>query len=205
MLFVIFLFQLTTFLLSTSSLLPSNPSISFQPNIPPPQTQSIFVPCSECQKILSIYITSCNNQELQGQTPLTLFAFCEYSKKHSNPFNINTNYCYYINQELSNIAGLTGNEYIDTTKSPLLCSHFQYECNKHKSTINCFSGLCDTIIGCIDCPTALIDRTGNGNFQKEVCGLSGYCRIGWRNTKGKGGNGYCECINGMKGLACNEY
>ena len=39
----------------------------------------------------------------------------------------------------------------------------------------------------------------------EVCGNSGVCRLGWKNPNSKGGNGYCECKNNMKGVACNEY
>ena len=50
-----------------------------------------------------------------------------------------------------------------------------------------------------------MDTQKNGNFELEVCGKAGMCRLGWKNPDAKGGNGYCECQHGMKGLACNQF
>jgi hypothetical protein len=79
------------------------------------------------------------------------------------------------------------------------------ECDRKGGSPRCYSGFCDNFAECVDCPTALVDTYKNGNFQKEVCGNAGICKLGWLNTKMKGGNGYCECNEGMKGVACNEY
>jgi hypothetical protein len=57
-------------------------------------------------------------------------------------------------------------------------------------------------VECVDCPTAIIEK--DGSFEEEVCANSGICKLGWTNTE-KGGNGYCECSEGTKGLACNQY
>ncbi len=44
---------------------------------------------------------------------------------------------------------------------------------------------------------------GSGEFESEVCSGSGVCKLGWKGTSTNGGNGYCECTNGRRGLACN--
>jgi len=41
-----------------------------------------------------------------------------------------------------------------------------------------------------------------GLVEPVVCGGSGKCKLGWKNDKMKGGNGYCECEGGTRGLAC---
>jgi hypothetical protein len=41
-------------------------------------------------------------------------------------------------------------------------------------------------------------------MEEEVCGDAGMCKLGWKN-KDKGGNGYCECNEGMRGISCNEF
>lgn len=82
---------------------------------------------------------------------------------------------------------------------------FILECDKFGGAPRCFSGFCENVAECVDCPAAVIDNSKNGNFELEVCGKAGVCRLGWKNPNAKGGNGYCECKQGMKGLACNEY
>jgi hypothetical protein len=61
--------------------------------------------------------------------------------------------------------------------------------------------LCSNIVDCIDCPTAFVKI--EGKMEEEVCGAAGLCKLGWKN-KYKGGNGYCECNEGMRGISCNE-
>lgn len=69
----------------------------------------------------------------------------------------------------------------------------------------CFTGFCESVAECIDCPSGLVDRDHDGNFELEICSKAGTCRLGWKNVNAKGGNGYCECKDGLRGLACNEF
>ena len=84
-------------------------------------------------------------------------------------------------------------------------NNYYIECDKSGGAPKCFSGFCENVAECVDCPAALIDFNKSGKFELETCGRSGVCRLGWKNPNAKGGNGYCDCQNGMKGLACNEY
>ena len=164
----------------------------------------VVLACSDCKKILSKFLLTCVDQESNGNVPTTFRGFCEINRRN-NKFNINTDKCLILNAKLSSLTGQPGTALIDPTKAPALCIKFKNECDKYGGAPACFSGFCESIAECVDCPTALVDRKRNGNFEEEVCGASGVCRLGWKNQKAKGGNGYCECRNGMKGLACNEY
>jgi hypothetical protein len=81
---------------------------------------------------------------------------------------------------------------------------FNIECYKFGGPPNCFSGFCETNAKCIDCPKALIDPEMLGKLEEETCARNGICKIGWRNIVTGGGNGYCECSAGLRGLSCNE-
>ena len=164
----------------------------------------VIVACSECKKMLSRFILTCVDQESNGNNPTTFRGFCE-ANRNNNLFNINTDLCLILNAKLASVSGESGDELVDPTKAPALCIKYKNECDKLGGAPDCFSGFCEKVAECIDCPTALIDKQKNGNFEVEVCGLSGVCRLGWKNPRAKGGNGYCECNGGMKGIACNEY
>jgi hypothetical protein len=83
--------------------------------------------------------------------------------------------------------------------------YYDIECDKAGGAPHCFSGFCENVAECVDCPAALVDVNKNGKFELETCGRNGICRLGWKNPNARGGNGYCECQNGMKGLSCNEF
>ena len=110
-----------------------------------------------------------------------------------------------LNAKLASVTGEPGTEIIDPTKPPMECVKYRSHCNNFGGAPNCYTGFCEQVAECIDCPGALVDKNKNGDFVMEVCGNSGICRLGWKSPNSKGGNGYCECKNGMKGLGCNEY
>lgn len=166
----------------------------------------VTIACFECQKLMSIFIKRCVDQEAEGQQADTFRTFCEYySKNPSNNAQINPDACFILNAKLSAVSGENGNEVVDPTKAPNLCIKYQSQCINYGGAPNCYSGFCESVAECVDCPTALIDKNKNGAFTTEVCGGNGICKLGWKNANAKGGNGYCECKNGMKGLACNLY
>lgn len=68
----------------------------------------------------------------------------------------------------------------------------------------CYSGFCERVAECVDCPIAPVFNR-NGILDTAVCGNAGICKLGWRNEETKGGNGYCECNKGMRGIACNKF
>ena len=79
------------------------------------------------------------------------------------------------------------------------------ECDLSGGAPACYMGYCENVAECVDCPSAVVDNKLNGRFEVEVCGRAGICKLGWKNPGAKGGNGYCECQDGLKGLACNEF
>ena len=164
----------------------------------------VIIACSECVKLMERFIGRCVDQEANGLNADTFRAFCEsFRDKPHEPINADT--CLMLNAKLASVTGESGTEVVDPTKAPNECIKFKNECDKMGTSPKCYSGLCESVSECIDCPSALVDKNKNGNFVNEVCGNSGVCRLGWKNPNSKGGNGYCECKNNMKGTACNEY
>jgi hypothetical protein len=142
--------------------------------------------------------------ENKGINPQTLTVFCENIKgKFGFRFDY-SRYCYNLTKALAVIAGESGGNIIDPSKSPNICTIFMIECNQNGGSPKCFTGLCEMKAKCLDCPKALIDPERLGKLEPETC-AGQTCRIGYRNPITGGGNGYCECKNNMKGLACNEF
>lgn len=164
----------------------------------------VIVACTECQKIISRFVQRCVDQEAAGLQADTLRAFCEFyrDKPHSR---INPETCLILNAKLASVTGEPGNEIIDPTKPPFECIKFKSQCDNFGGPPHCYSGFCESVAECIDCPIAIVDIHNDGNYIPETCGGAGVCRLGWKNPQAKGGNGYCECKSGMKGLACNKY
>lgn len=164
----------------------------------------VIVACSECRKLMTHFVDRCVDQEAAGLQADTFRTFCE-SYRDKLASNINPEACLILNAKLASVTGESGTEIVDPTKPPNECIKFRSQCNNFGGAPYCYSGFCEMIAECIDCPTALVDKNKNGNFVPEVCGLNGVCRLGWKNPTSKGGNGYCECRSNMKGSSCNEY
>lgn len=164
----------------------------------------VIVACSDCRKMIGAFINRCVDQEAAGIQADTFRSFCESFRDKPNSL-INPENCLILNAKLASVTGESGTEVFDPTKPPLECVKFRSNCNNFGGDPSCYSGFCEQVAECIDCPFSLVDKNKNGNFDVEVCGGSGICRLGWKNPNSKGGNGYCECKNGMKGSACNEY
>jgi hypothetical protein len=164
----------------------------------------VIIACVECRKIVGAFLQRCVDQEAGGKQADTLRSFCE-SFRDKPTAKINPETCLILNAKLASVTGESGDEVVDPTKAPNLCIKFMSQCQNFGDSPNCFSGYCEQVAECIDCPHALVDKNKNGDFTQEVCGNSGVCRLGWKAPNSKGGNGYCDCKNNMKGLACNEY
>ncbi len=118
--------------------------------------------------------------------------------------NIKGDYCNTLNAKLASITGETGEEMVDPTKAPNICSKYLNECDKLGGMPRCYTGFCDEYADCIDCPYGMVDVNANGLLGPMVCSGNGICKLGWKDPQHKGGNGYCECSNNMRGLACNQ-
>jgi len=164
----------------------------------------VIIACVECRKIVGAFLQRCIDEEAGGKQAVTLRSFCE-SFRDKPTAKINPETCLILNAKLASVTGESGDETVDPTKPPNLCIKFMSQCQNFGDSPNCFSGYCESIAECIDCPYALVDKNKNGDFTQEVCGNSGVCRLGWKSPNSKGGNGYCDCKNNMKGLSCNEY
>ena len=164
----------------------------------------VIVACGECQKLVQRFVNRCVDEEANGVQADTFRSFCE-SFRDKPEENVSVENCLMLNAKLASVTGETGTEIVDPTKAPNVCIKFKNECEKLGGAPKCYSGFCESVAECIDCPMALVDKNKNGNFVLEICGKEGVCRLGWKNPNSKGGNGYCECKNNMKGLACNEY
>eukprot|EP00744_Colponema_vietnamica_P002111 GILI01003396.1.p1 GENE.GILI01003396.1~~GILI01003396.1.p1 ORF type:complete len:232 (+),score=41.74 GILI01003396.1:85-780(+) len=166
----------------------------------------VVVPCSECVKLISKYVQSCVEMEAYGTPQITSFiSFCEPTPQTASTLTQrDREYCLVLNSKMAAMTGETGMDLVDPTKAPSVCARFKVECEARGGPPHCFSGFCDEIAECIDCPYASLDLNGDGYFEPEVCGDAGICRLGWKDPVHKGGNGYCDCLGGMKGLSCNE-
>lgn len=76
------------------------------------------------------------------------------------------------------------------------------ECEKKGGPPFCYSGFCESIAECVDCPCAYLEKAGQ-NPECVVCSGAGMCKLGWKSPNSKAANGYCECDMNRKGLACN--
>ena len=162
----------------------------------------VYVPCTECTKLMEKFVKKCVDQEANGAQAGTFRAFCEdFATKKGR----RADFCMNLNAKLAAVTGETGADVIDTTKAPDVCIKFKNECDKNGGGPHCYSGFCDQVAECIECPAGLIDLTGDGNLELEICSGNGRCLLGWYDdTNKKGGNGYCVCSGGARGLACNQ-
>ena len=94
-------------------------------------------------------------------------------------------------------------EIVDPTKPPFECSKYRSQCDSFGGPPQCYSGFCEMVAECIDCPSANVIHEHFG-IVPEVCAGNGICRLGFKYPDSKGGNGYCECLNSWKGLSCNQ-
>lgn len=162
----------------------------------------VYVPCSECLKLMNQFIKKCVDQEANGAQAGTFRAFCEDFVTKKGKRN---DFCMNLNAKLAAVTGETGMDIIDTTKAPDVCIKFKNECDKNGGGPRCYTGFCDEVAECIECPAGLNDNNSDGNLELEVCSGNGRCLLGWYDdTNKKGGNGYCVCTAGAKGLACNQ-
>lgn len=170
-------------------------------------------PCNECVKLMDKYVKKCSNIEIQGEKVPTFLSFCESLGLDRDPkYNSSTyKFCLDIHQSL-----LEDRKQPDTNKpnytpyevdSPdLFFFNYKRNCDKFNlPTPECYIGLCEKLVECIDCPYGLNEIDSEGNLEYQVCSGHGICRLGWLNEKKKkGGNGFCECFDGRKGLACDQ-
>lgn len=162
----------------------------------------VYVPCSECLKLMNKFVQKCVDQEANGAQAGTFRGFCEDFVTKNGKRN---DFCMNLNAKIAAVTGETGEDIIDTTKAPDVCIKFKNECDKNGGGARCYSGFCDQVAECIECPAGLVDVNGDGNLELEVCSGNGRCLLGWYDdTNKKGGNGYCVCSGGAKGLACNQ-
>ena len=161
----------------------------------------VYVPCITCKLLMKEFLQICVDQEANGAQTGTFRAYCEnINSKNSKK----ANFCMNLNAKLAAVTGETGEDIVDATKPPDVCIKFKNECDKNGGAPNCYSGFCDQVAECVECPAGLID-VGGGKMELEVCGGNGVCKLGWfDDTNKKGGNGYCECQGGARGLACNQ-
>ncbi len=152
------------------------------------------------------FVSTCVDQEANGAQVGTFRAFCENGMSSSDPKNKGrrADFCMMLNAKLAATTGETGQDLVDPTKAPDVCTKFKNECDKLGGAPECYSGFCDEVAECIDCPAALVDTGADGTYELEVCAGNGVCRLGWKDGNHKGGNGYCECTAGTRGLACNQ-
>jgi len=162
----------------------------------------VYVPCVECLKLMNKFVKKCVDQEANGAQAGTFRAFCEDFNTKKGKRN---DFCMNLNAKIAAVTGETGQDVIDTTKAPDVCIKFKNECDKNGGGPQCYSGFCDQVAECIECPSGLVDLNGDGNMELEVCSANGRCMLGWYDDiNKKGGNGYCVCSGGAKGLACNQ-
>ena len=162
----------------------------------------VYVPCSECLKLMNKFVKKCVDQEANGAQAGTFHGFCDDFEAKNGKRN---DFCMNLNAKFAAVTGETGQDIIDTTKAPDVCIKFKNECDKNGGGPHCYSGFCDQVAECIECPVGVVDMSGNGNMELEVCSGNGRCLLGWYDDiNKKGGNGYCVCSGGAKGLACNQ-
>ena len=175
----------------------------------------VYFPCNECYKIINEYVNTCLNAEIKGVQIKTFLAFCESLALEQDPKYNSSTYQYCLNIH-KNILGETHQENPDYTPYESdVSEHFflKYKqiCDKFEELpkiSECYSGFCDKYVNCIDCPSGLNQIDSEFHYEFQVCSGHGICKLGWLNEKNEekrlGGNGYCECYEGRKGLACDQ-
>lgn len=174
----------------------------------------VLFPCNECEKLIDKYIIKCVNSEIQGAKVPTFLTFCETLALETDPKYNSTTYKFCLdihNRVLQDHKQPEVNKpdynpfELDAPSQFFL--NYKLNCEKFGNlpTSQCYSSLCEKLVECIDCPFGLNQIDSENNHEFETCSGHGICRLGWLNDKkNKGGNGYCECYEGRKGLACDQ-
>ena len=112
------------------------------------------------------FVTKCVDQEANGAQAGTFRSFCEdYITKKGK----RNDFCMNLNAKIAAVTGETGQDVIDTTKAPDVCIKFKNECDKNGGGPRCYTGFCDQVAECIECPSGLVDSNNDGNMELEVC------------------------------------
>ena len=174
----------------------------------------VLFPCGECVKLIDSYVKKSWKAEIENAKVPTFLSFCESLEIEQDPkYNSSTyKYCLDLHSRMLDGRKQTGVNKPDYTPyeqdSP---EHFflfyRHECEKFNDlpSTQCYTGFCDKYLQCIDCPSGFNIIDNQYNYELQVCSGHGICRLGWLNDRGKkGGNGFCECYEGRKGLACDQ-
>ena len=174
--------------------------------------EPVLFPCNECIKIIDKYVNKCVKDQIEGAKIRTFLSFCEALALEQDPkYNASTyKYCIDIHDRLLQNHQQPDDNKADYNPFELDVSenffvNFRKDCEKFDEIPKtlCYSGFCDKIVECIDCPYGL--NQNNQELEVQVCSGHGVCRLGWlREKERKGGNGFCECYEGRKGLACDQ-
>lgn len=166
--------------------------------------QPVDFACISCMRIISLYTFQCSDDSAHGAPTKSFQTFCESLALEDSSIENNENLSFFCMNILSKLATPT-DKYSFYDASPThSCAMFQKSC---ESTLTpkpfCFSGFCDQLLQCIDCPYG-IDKESkdNYNFIPKTCSGRGICKLGFLADNDKSGNGFCECERGYKGLAC---
>ncbi|XP_053992272.1 uncharacterized protein LOC128883679 isoform X2 [Hylaeus volcanicus] len=156
----------------------------------------------ECMKILDKFISQCALNEGFLKPVISLREFCETSVSADPSFtDRDFKYCLELGKRLAkktgaNFAALHTNNHVMGS-----CSAFLNMCHEHGGGWRCYSGLCDELAACTDCPYVMLQLAPQQPLQPEICADRGECFIGSTTSN----NGYCECDNPFRGLACDQY
>jgi len=174
----------------------------------------VFFPCNECAKLIDKYVFESQKSEILGVKVKTFLAFCESWALDQDPkYNSSTHkYCLDLHSRL-----LDNHQQIGVNKADYdpyekdlpdkFFLNYRLSCEKFEglSSTQCYTGFCEKYLECIDCPFGFNLVDNQYNYELQVCSGHGVCRLGWLNDRGKkGGNGFCECYEGRKGLACDQ-
>lgn len=160
----------------------------------------VVVPCSECAKIIDGYITMCMRSEANDSPLMSLREYCGHSLDKKSGFTENDySYCQFLGQRLAMYTGTNFAALHTNNHRKGSCAAFSEACDHYGGGPSCYSGFCDDIVGCIDCPSiSLISEEGESSL--EVCGDRGVCKI----VKDSSSTGYCDCDDGFRGVACES-
>jgi hypothetical protein len=178
--------------------------------------QPVDFPCISCMRIISLYTLQCANQAAHS-VPINSFqTFCE-SLTIESVAGVGSGVPG-ENDDLSTACTLIlsklvskNDKYSFYDEAPAhACTYFQTNCEATQAPKPfCFSGFCDQLLQCVDCPYGIgAEREyggnfgGSYNFLPKVCSGRGVCKLGFIAEDGKSGNGFCQCERGYKGLAC---
>ena len=90
----------------------------------------VIVACTECQKLMTVFIKRCIDEESTGVQVDTFRSFCE-SYRDKNSDKVNVDFCLILNAKMASVTGETGTEILDPTKAPNVCIKFRNGKNKY--------------------------------------------------------------------------